>query len=105
MVLTGAQIPIFFEDNNVGLAIPTDTVTALQAEGISDPGDLAEFDKDSIHQIAATFCRANPIVVFGAKSQNRMIAACDLMKYYELVDRPLTVQNIRWNIIKSHQSQ
>ena len=34
-----------------------------------------------------------------------MIAACDLMKYYELVDRPLTVQNIRWNVIKSHQSQ
>ena len=51
MVLTAAQTAAFFEDADQ-MGIPHDTVEQLAAEGISTVNDLADFDKDSLEQLA-----------------------------------------------------
>ena len=70
-------------------------------EGIDTADDLAEFDKTSIEAVAHNLRRpaaGNPLV-FGAKSQKRLIIACDLVRFYETVGRPLTVANLQWNTV------
>ena len=51
MVFTQANITSFFEDNDQ-MGVPHDTYVQLQAEGIENVSDLADFDKDSLHQLA-----------------------------------------------------
>ena len=77
MVLTHVQTKAFFR-NAVQMAIPNATVNELSNEGIDTVEDLAEFDDDTIKQIASNLRR--PAVapaagghhfVFGAKSQKR----------------------------------
>ena len=51
MVLTVAQTTAFFEDNDQ-MGIPNETVVQFQAEGITTVNDLADFDKDSLQQLA-----------------------------------------------------
>jgi hypothetical protein len=67
MVLTAAQMTAFFE-NAQQIAIPNATVVQLVSEGINTVDDLAEFDKDTINQIASNLCRppAGQHYVFGA---------------------------------------
>jgi hypothetical protein len=38
-------------------------------------------------------------LVFGAKSQQRLLVATDLVRYYDTVGRPLTADNIQWDRI------
>jgi hypothetical protein len=107
MVLTAAQTTTFFQDAEQ-MAIPDATVLQLVAEGINTVDDLSEFDKDTINQIASNLCRppAGNHYVFGAKSQKRLTAACDIVRYYETVGRPLTAANISWNtVIKNFEIQ
>ena len=96
MVLTVAQTTAFFENANQ-MAIPHATVMQLHNEGITAVDDLAEFDSDSLAQIASNIRRPGgripdptpsappgatiptPPFVFGAKSQMRLEAACDLV--------------------------
>ena len=52
MVLTAAQTTAFFE-NNDQMGIPHATVIQLQQEGIDTIDDSADFDKDSLVQLAA----------------------------------------------------
>ena len=51
MVLTAAQTTVFFE-NNDQMGIPHAMVIQLQREGIDTVNDLADFDKDSLSQLA-----------------------------------------------------
>ena len=51
MVLTAAQTMAFFEEN-AQMGIPHNTVIQLQGEGISTVDDLADFNKDSLSQLA-----------------------------------------------------
>ena len=113
MVLTNAQITAFFEGANQ-MAIPHDTVVQLGHEGMRTVGDLVDFDKDSLAQIASNLRRPGgripdptpgavagatiptPPFVFGAKSQARLEVACDLIRFYETIGRPLTASNITW---------
>jgi hypothetical protein len=47
-----------------------------------------------------------PPFIFGAKSQKRLLAACDIVRYYEETGRPLTAANIQWNtVIKNFGEQ
>ena len=96
MVLTAAQITAFFE-LPAGMAIPHATRIQLQEEGIDDVGDLVDFDKETLKQVADNLRRpggrvpnpdpgappgamiSTPPFVFGAKSQMRLLAACDLV--------------------------
>ena len=51
MVLTMAQTTTFFEHVNQ-MGIPHTTVMQLHAKGIEAVSDLADFDKDSLQQLA-----------------------------------------------------
>ena len=51
-----AQITQFFEAANQ-MAIPHSTVMQLANEGISEPLDLAEFDKDALLHVATNLRR------------------------------------------------
>ena len=79
------------------MGIPHETVIQLQAEGITNVENLIDFDKDTLQQVANNLRRpggripdptlnAQPRAsiptrsfVFGAKSQKRLQAACDLV--------------------------
>jgi hypothetical protein len=123
MVLTGAQTTQFFESNDQ-MGIPNATTIQLQNEGISTVDDLNDFDKDTLQQVADNLRRPGgrvpdptpgaaagatiptPPFVFGAKSQKRLLAACDIVRYYEETGRPLTAANIQWNsVIKNFGEQ
>jgi hypothetical protein len=123
MVLTAAQTTAFFESDDQ-MGIPNATVIQLQNEGISTVDDLNDFDKDTLQQVADNLRRPGgrvpdptpgaaagstiptPPFVFGAKSQKRLLAACDIVRYYEETGRPLTAGNIQWNtVIKNFGEQ
>ena len=114
MVLTNAQTTAFFE-NGTQMAIPHATVMQLSNERIAAVNDLVEFDRSSLQQITGNLQRPggqipNPTLgedpgatiptqpfVFGAKSQERLKVACNLIRFYETIGRPLTASNIAWD--------
>ena len=114
MVFTAAQTTLFFESADQ-MGIPNATVVQLQKEGITTVSDLEYIGKDMIEQIAANLRRPpgriqdpnpgaavgatvpTPAFVFGAKSQERLIVATNLVKYYNTVGRPLSAANMAWN--------
>ena len=122
MEITGAQTTLFYEANDQ-MAIPWPTLAQLRNDGITTIDDLGEFDKDKLQQIADNLQRPGgrvpdpnyippnsmpipaPVVptvptppfVFGAKSQKRLQVACELVRFYETIGRPLTAANIQWN--------
>ena len=119
MVLTAAQTTAFFE-NADQMGIPHATVVQLGIEGIVAVGDLADFHKDALQQLAdnlgkpggriadpnpAAAARATiptPALVFGAKSQKRLGVACDLVQYCDTVGCDLTAPNMRWNQVRKN---
>ena len=116
MVLTAGQSLAFFTGAG-SMAIPVATYQQLANEGIVTPDDLLDFDKDSIEQIAKNLRSPSdripnpdpaappgstiprPPYVFGAKSQKRLLEACDLIRYYETTGRAVTPANIAYDII------
>ena len=123
MVLTGPQVIAFFT-GPTQMAIPAATIPALNNEGIDGPGDLAEFDEKGITQVVESLRKPGdriphpdheaadgvtiprPPYVLGAKSQKRLTAASDLIRYYETTGRTLTPGNIQWDpIIKDFVQQ
>ena len=91
------------------MAIPNATVIELQKEGIVSVGDLDKFDKDNLEQIAHNLCRlasGAAAFTFGAKSQKRLFAATQLVKFYNTVGRTLTAANLQWDpIMKNFAKQ
>ena len=96
----------------------------MAREGIVNVEDLAEFDKDGIQQLADNLRRPGgripdpdpgaeegatiptPAFVFGVRSHRRLLAATNLLKYYETTGREVTVANIQWNtVIKNFDIQ
>jgi hypothetical protein len=123
MVLTAAQTTAFFEDA-AQMGIPHETVIQLQQEGISTVDDLADFDEDSLKQLADNLRRPGgrvpdpdpgaapgatiptPPFVFGAKSQKRLLVACNLVRYYNTVGRTITAPNMQWtNVMRNFEIQ
>lgn len=123
MVLTSAQTTAFFEDANQ-ISLSHETRVKLQEEGITSVGDLMDFDKDTIEKIAANLKSPGdripnpdpgaapgstiprPPYPFGAKSQKRLLAACELVRFYTTIGRELTSQNIRWDpVIRNFEQQ
>jgi hypothetical protein len=93
-------------------------------EGIILVDDLVDFEKDTLEQIAANLRRPagrvddpkpnadegatipTPPFIFGAKSQKRLVIAAKLLRYYEVVCRPLTRANIQWTtVMKNFDAQ
>ena len=116
MAHTTAQTTTFFEHADQ-MGIPHVTVVQLQAKGITSVSNLADFNKDSLQQLADNLRHPGgrvpdpnpaaqpgstiptPPFVFGAKSQRRIAVACDLVKYYRTVGHDLTAANLQWNTI------
>ena len=119
MVLTAAQSTAFFE-NPDQMGIPHTTMVQMQQEGIQSVADLAEFEKQSLQQLADTLRKPGgriadpdpnapvgatipmPAFTYGAKSQKRLAMACALIMYYQTVGRDLTATNIQWNQVMSN---
>jgi hypothetical protein len=100
MVLTAAQTTAFFK-NAQQMAIPNATVVQLVSKGINTVDDFAEFDKDTINQIASNL-RCPPAgqhYVVGAKSQKRLMAATKTVRYYDTVGQTLTSANLMWDTV------
>jgi hypothetical protein len=107
MVLTAAQIAAFFQEE-AQMGIPHPTVAQMRSEGITNAQDLADFDKESLQELADNLRRPGgrvpdpnpnaspgptiptPAFVFGAKSQKRLQVATDLIKYYDATGRDCT---------------
>jgi hypothetical protein len=123
MMFRNAQTTAFLEAADQ-MGIDADTVAQLANEGIDNVSDLAEFDKDVLIQVAdnlrcpggqilnpdsnvpARSTILQPPFIFGAKAQKRVLAACDLVRYYQMVDRGPTHNNMRWNpVIKNFTQQ
>ncbi len=103
MVFTAGQTTLFFEDA-AQMGIPHATVVQLVEEGIDEVQDLAESDRDNLTQVADNLRRpggripnpdpaaparatiTQPPFSFRAKAQKRLLAACDLFRYYVTVD-------------------
>ena len=107
MVLTAAQMTAFFRDGDQ-MGIPQDTVAQLQIEGITTISNLADFEKETLQQMADNLWKPEgwvpdpnpaaapgatiptPLFVFGAKSQHRLTVACELVRYYYTIGRNLS---------------
>ena len=119
MVLTAAQTTAFFE-NPDQMEIPHATMVQMQQEGIQSVADLADFEKQSLQQLADNLRKPGgrvadpdpnapaggtipmPAFTYGAKSQKRLSVACDLIRFYQTVGRDLTAANIQWNQVLSN---
>ena len=102
------------------MGIPHETMVQLQYEGIQSVADLADFDKDSLQQLADHLRKPGgripdpnpnaaegatvptPSFIYGAKSQKRLAVACNLIRYYQTVGKDLTASNIQWNQVMSN---
>jgi hypothetical protein len=96
MPLTTTQAASFFKDADQ-MNIPHATVVQLVSKGIDAVADLADFDKSSIKQIPENLRQPagripdptpgaapgttipTPLFTFGAKSQQRLLVACELV--------------------------
>ena len=114
MVLTAAQTIAFFESPDQ-MGIPHASMVQMQLEWIQSIADLADFEIDSLQQLADNLRQPGgriadpdpnapagatiptPAFTYGAKSQKRLTVACDLIRYYQTVGRDLTAANIQWN--------
>ena len=119
MVLTAAQTTAFFESPDQ-MGIPHATMVQMQQEGIQSITDLADFEKDSLQQLADNLRKSRgripdpdpnapvgatiPMQAFtyGAKYQKRLTVACDLIRFCQTVGRDLTAANIQWNQVMSN---
>ena len=98
MVLTAAQTTAFFEHPDQ-MGIPHATMVQMQQEGIQSVADLADFEKQSLQQLADNLRKPGgrvpgpdpnapngatiptPAFTYGAKSQKRLTVACDLVRF------------------------
>ena len=119
MVLTAAQTTAFFGYPDQ-MGIPHATMVQMQQEGIQSVADLADFEKQSLQQLADNLRKPGgrvadpdpnapagatipmPAFTYGAKSQKRLTVACDLIRFYQTVGRDLTAANIQWNQVMSN---
>ena len=92
-------------------------VVQLGNEGITTIDNLVDFEKYIIQQVEDSLRRLGgripdptpnaalgatiptPPFVFGAKSQKQLLAACDIVKYYETTGQGITTSNISWDMV------
>ena len=101
------------------MGIPYATMVQMQQEGIQSVADLADFEKQSLQQLADNLRKPGgrvadpdpkflgatiptPAFTYGARSQKRLTVACDPVRFYQTVGRDLTAANIQWNQVMSN---
>ena len=116
MVMLENQI-IFFFEAATQMVLIHNTRIFLQVEVITVVGDLAEFTNVKIKQVAENLRRPyglvvapntgvgsvpkklpipTPLYTFGTKSQLRLKAGGDIVRYYETINRVVTPNMVRW---------
>lgn len=98
MVLTVAQINAFFTEP-AQMDVPAATLLHINGEGIREPEDLVNFTDEEIDTVERS-CRRPPggvALQFGAQSGKRLKMAAKLVRFYELIGRPITAANIQWD--------
>ena len=99
------------------MGIPEEKVVQLGNEGIKTVEDLVDFEKYTIQQVADSFQRPGgsipdptpntapgatiptPPFVFGTKPHKQILAACEIVQYYQTTGRGITTSNIQWNLV------
>ena len=123
MVLTAAQVQAFFTGADQ-MGTPARTVNQLAQEGIENPGDLIDFDKDTLSMAAENLRRPGgrvpnpdpgaapgstiptPPFVFSAKSQQRMLAVSNIVRCCQDTGRAPTAGNLRFDpVVRNFQVQ
>lgn len=132
MPLSDAEIKAFFEDEGQ-MGLSAATAAKLITEGIEHPSDLAEFDKDTLKQVAENLrkhgdmmddpdknapkgSKIPKVYVLGAKSLKRLLEISELIRFYETIGRRLTAENImydptckdfteQWKALKARKSE
>ena len=122
--LTTEEVKAFLCDYDQ-MALEEETRLRLQDKGINVPEDLVEFDEDSVRRIADNLRRpggctpdpnsANlltapglptPPFKFGVKSQQRLLKAIQIMKYYDTVNFEIDANMVEYGpVIKDSQHQ
>ena len=111
IIITADQVrALFCADNQ--MTIPVATIVQLVQEGIEHLDDLQNFDKDSLKDVANNLRNtggriphpdpnsqenetiSTPPFVFGVNSQKRMLEACELVRFYDTIKRPITTTNL-----------
>ena len=124
MVFTAAQLTAFFTTADY-LRLSARTAAAIAAEGITEPADLAEFDKEGLDAIFRNLRKppralqggagrgaagrgggggrglvdVEPFIV-PAKSQMRIYASALAVKYYVATARELDPENMPWVVVQ-----
>jgi hypothetical protein len=109
MVLTAAQTTAFFTDT-AQMGLDARTRTQLQAEGIVNVEDLAEFTEEDTWKQIIDNCRRPPKITdatgalveqeafhISGKSLHRIQVAAVAIEYYLATGRPLSAAIIEWN--------
>jgi hypothetical protein len=116
MPFTAAQTTAFFV-HDVQMGIPHATVMQLRNEGIMMVDNLIAQITANLRRPAGRVADPNPEAVdgatvptppfvFGAKSQQSLIVAAQLVWYYEMAGRNTTVGNLQWtNVMKNFSEQ
>eukprot|EP00957_Ditylum_brightwellii_P155479 11834878-Ditylum_brightwellii.AAC.1 len=123
MVLSTRQTTAFFEDAHQ-MGIPNATMVQLRNEDISTVDDFDDFDKTALKQIAENLrCPAGripdpnsaaatgtmipmPLYMFGAKFQECLLVACDMIWFYDKVGHVVTTRNLVWTMVmKNFEAQ
>ena len=110
MGFTDATSINFFE-SGTGMAIPTKTRLQLAVEGITLVEDLAEFEEETLREVAANLRKPSgriqdpndassmittPTYQLGAKSLMKLIVAADAVRYYNTISRDITSDNMEY---------
>jgi hypothetical protein len=124
MVFTAAQLIAFFTTADY-LGLSARTAAAIAAEGITEPADLAEFDKEGLDAIFRNLCKppcalqggagrgaagrsgsggrglvdVEPFIV-PAKSQMRIYTSALAVQYYVATACELDPDNMPWVVVK-----
>ena len=123
MVLTATQTMAFFHDGDQ-MGIPQAMVAQLQIKGIMTISDLADFEKETLQQMADNLRKPGgrvpdpnpaaaagatiptPPFVFSAKLQHRLTVVCELVRYYNTIGHDLSAGNMHWsNVMKNFEIQ
>ena len=107
-----AAVTHFWEDAD-SMSLSNRTRVQLAVEGITDPGDLEEYDEAGLEKIFHNLAKpakvagpqgrlreVEPFKVTG-KAKQRLLGAALLVKFYKTISRPLTPDSIRWPVIKN----
>ena len=79
------------------MVIPNATVVQLQTEEITNVDGLGEFDEDNLSQVATNLRKIPEGVAaftFGVKSQKTLLAASNLVRFYQTIGRELVTANM-----------